>query len=109
MNGVRLPVASESEYIHSLGQHALPHTYHKEDFHNLMTAARRASAVIPLKSLRAQYPLAMYNPKASGMARFQAGVRPPPPPPSGCGIWRTSPPFPPCARLWGRTCRHIAC
>ena len=43
-----------------------------------MMAARRASAVIPIKSLRAQYPPAMYNPKAGGMARFQAGVPPPP-------------------------------
>ena len=53
MNGVRLPVL-ESEYIRSLGRHALPHTYHKEDFRKLMTAAHRASTVIPLKSLRAQ-------------------------------------------------------
>ena len=80
MNGVRLRVPSEPEYIRSLGRHALPHTYHKEDFRKFMTAARRASAVIPIKSLRAQYPPAMYNPKAGGMARFQAGVRPPPPP-----------------------------
>ena len=78
MNGVRLPVPSEPEYIRSLGRHALPHTYHKEDFRKFMTAARRASAVIFIKSLRAQYPAAMYNPKAGGMARFQAGVRPPP-------------------------------
>ena len=80
MNGVRLPVLSESEYIRSLARHALPHTYHKEDFRKLMTAARRASAVIPLKSLPPQYTPAMYIPKAGGMARFQAGFRPPPPP-----------------------------
>ena len=79
MNGVRLPVPSESEYVRSLGRHALPTMYHKEDFHKLMTVARRASAVIPLKSLRAQYPPAMYNTRG-GMVRFQAGVRPPPPP-----------------------------
>ena len=78
MTGVRLPVPSETEYIRTLGQHALPHTYHKEDFREFMTAARRASAVIPIKSLRAQYHPAMYNPKAGGMALFQAGVRPPP-------------------------------
>ena len=78
MNRVRLPVPSETEYIRSLGRHALPHTYHKEDFRKFMAAARRASAVIPIKSVRAQYPPAMYNPKAGGMARFQAGVRPPP-------------------------------
>ena len=78
MNGVRLPVPSEAEYVRSLGRHALPHTYHKEDLRKFMMAARRASAVIPIKSLRAQYPPAMYNPKAGGMARFQAGVRPPP-------------------------------
>ena len=108
MNGVRLPVPAEPEYIRSLGRHALPHTYHKEDFRKFMTAARRASTVIPIKSLRAQYPLAMYNPKAGGMARFQAGVRPPPPPP-GCGISRTSPPFPPCVRSWGRTYPRTAC
>ena len=78
MNGVRLPVLSEPEYIRSLGRHALPHTYHKEHFRKLMTAARRASAAIPIKSLRAQYPPAMYNPKAGGMARFHAGVRPSP-------------------------------
>ena len=52
MNGVRLPVLSESEYIRSLARHALPHTYHKEDFRKLMTAARCASAVIPLESLQ---------------------------------------------------------
>ena len=80
MNGVRLPVPSETEYIRSLGRHALPHIYHKEGFRKFMTAARRASTVIPIKSLRAQYPPAMYNPKAGGMARFQAGVRPPPSP-----------------------------
>ena len=80
MNGVRLPVPTENYYIRSLGRHALPHTYHKEDFRKFMMAARRASAVIPIKSLRAQYPPAMYNPKAGGMARFQAGVRPPPGP-----------------------------
>ena len=78
MNGVRLPVPSEPEYIRSLGRDALPRTYHKEDFWKLMTAARCASAVIPIKSLRSQYPPAMYNPKAGGMARFQAGVRTPP-------------------------------
>ena len=32
MNGVRLPVPSETEYVRSLGRHTLPHTYHKEDF-----------------------------------------------------------------------------
>ena len=80
MSGVRLRVPLVSAYIRSLGRHALPHTYHKEDFCKLMTAARRGSAVIPLRSPRAQYPPAMYNPKASGMAQFQAGVRPPPPP-----------------------------
>ena len=79
MNGVRLPVLSESEYIRSLGRHALPHVYHREDFRKLMTATRHGSAVVPLKSLRAQYPPAMHNPEAGGMARFQAGVRPPPP------------------------------
>ena len=77
MNGVRLPVPSESAYICSLGRHALPHVYHMEGFRKLMMALRRASAVIPLKSLRAQYPPAMYNPKAGGMARFPAGVRTP--------------------------------
>ena len=107
MNGVRLPVPSETEYIRSLGRRALPHTYHKEDFRKLMTAARRASAMIPIKSLWVQYPPAMYSPQAGGMARFQAGVRTPPPP-SGCGISRTSPPSPPCARSWGRICRHTA-
>ena len=80
MSGVQLPVPSETEYIRSLGRHTLPHTYHKEDFRKFMMAARRASAVIPIKSLRAQYPPAMYNPKKGGMARFQAGVRPPPGP-----------------------------
>ena len=75
MNGVRLPVPSETEYTPLPS--TLPHTYHKEDFRKFMMAARRASAVIPIKSLRAQYPPAMYNPKAGGMARFQAGVRPP--------------------------------
>ena len=79
MNGVRLPVPSESECICSLGRHTLPHVYHREDFRKLMTATRRAFVVVPLKSLRAQYPLAMYDPKAGGMARIQAGVRPPPP------------------------------
>ena len=34
MNGVRLPVPTEKDYIRSLGRHALPHTYHKEDFHD---------------------------------------------------------------------------
>ena len=54
MNGVRLPVPSESEYIRSLGRHAVPHVYHREDFRKLMTASHRASALAPLKSLRAQ-------------------------------------------------------
>ena len=63
------------------GAARLPHTYRKEDFCTLLTAARRALAVIPLKSLQVQYPRAMYTPEAGGMARFQAGVRPPPPPP----------------------------
>ena len=76
MNRVRLSVPSDRAYTCSLGRHALPHTCHKEDFCKLMTAARRAFAVIPLKSPRAQYPLAMYNRWASGTARFQAGVRP---------------------------------
>ena len=56
MNRVRLPVPSEPsepEYIRSLGRHALPHVYHREDLRKLTTASRRASAVIPLKSLRA--------------------------------------------------------
>ena len=63
MNRVRLPVPTEKDYICSLGRHALSHTYHKEDFRKFRMAARRASAVIPIKSLRAQYPPAMYNPK----------------------------------------------
>ena len=63
--------------IRSLGRHGLPHTYRKEVFRKLRTAACCASAVIPLESLRVQHPPAMYNPKASGMARFQAGVPPP--------------------------------
>ena len=92
MNGVRLPVPLESAYIRSPRRHALPHTYHKEDFCKLMTAARGAPAVIPLKSMRAQYTPAMYNPKASGMTQFSASVRPPQ---SGCGMWRTFPPYPP--------------
>ena len=103
MNGVRLPVPSEAEYVRSLGRHALPHTYHKEDFRKFMMAARRASAVIPIKSLRAQYPPAMYNPKAGGIARFQAGVRPPPSL-SGYGTTRTTPPSLPSGRLWAKTC-----
>ena len=82
MNGVQLPVPLEADYARSLGQHALPHVYHKEDFRKLMTAARHASAVVPLKSLRVEYPAAMYNPKAVGMACFQ----PPPPPPPGSGV-----------------------
>ena len=107
MNGVRLPVPSEMEYVRSLARRALPHTYHKEDFRNFMMAARRASAVIPIKSLRAQYPPAMYNPKAGGMARFQAGVRPPPR--STYGTSRTTPPSPPSGRSWGKTCQRTAC
>ena len=44
----------------------------------LMTSSRRVSAVVPLKSLRAQYPPAMYNPKAGGMAGVCRGLTPPP-------------------------------
>ena len=43
-----------------------------------MMVARRASAVIPIKLLWLQYSPALYNPKAGGMARFQARVQPPP-------------------------------
>ena len=106
MNGVRLPVPSEKDYIRSLGRHALPHTYHKEYFRKFMMAARRASAVIPIKSLRAQYPPAMYNPKAGGMARFQAGVRPPP-----VRVWHLAdfPAISALRELWGKTCQRTAC
>ena len=108
MNGVRLPVPSESEYIRSLGRHTLPHVYHMEDFRKLMTATRRASAVVPLNSLRAQYPPAMYNPKAGGMTRFQAGVRPPPPP---VRVWHLAdlPAVSALRAVVGRTRRRTAC
>ena len=99
MNGVRLPVPSESAYIRSLGRHTLPHVYNKEDLRKLMTASRRASAVIPLKSLRAQYPPAMYKPKAwRGAAWRVSKPGSDPPPRLGCGIWRTFPLYPPSAR-----------
>ena len=55
-NGVGLRVPPESEYIRSVGRHALRRAYHTEDFHKLMTGTRRVSALVPLKSLRAQDP-----------------------------------------------------
>ena len=61
MNRVELPVPSEADYVRSLGRHALPHVYHKEDFRKLTTAVQRASMVVPLKSLRAQYPPAIHH------------------------------------------------
>ena len=77
INEVGLPVPSERKYIRSLGPYALLQNYHKQDLRKIMMAARRASAVIAIVSLRGQYPPAMYNPQAGGMARFQPGVAPP--------------------------------
>ena len=39
MNGVQVPVTSETDHIRSLGRHARLHTHHKGDFRTLMAAA----------------------------------------------------------------------
>ena len=75
---VQVSVPLATNYVWSLGCHALPHVYRKDDLRMLMLAARRATAMVSSKSLQAQYSTTMYNPRMGGMAHIQVGLLLPP-------------------------------
>ena len=77
MGGSRMLLYQGPGYIRLVSRHLFPHVYHKVDKTKLLSANRRASRVLAMVRLPANYPYQMYVAVAGGQQRWQAGARPP--------------------------------
>ena len=64
-------------FIRLLGQHGLPHQFHRQDVAKFMKAGLQAMAAVTQLSLPSHYPISLYNGVAGGTQQWCTQVQPP--------------------------------